>query len=278
MKKTPIKYLAILIVSVAVVVISVSAIVRVFVNKGFVVSYEQGIYDTSKEKTLFLMNFPQGYIPYYNVGNAAYQQNDYISAVSYYYDALKFNPKEPWDCQIRINLALALLHIIDFENLDSEEKVQNALSVLYQARGVLIEHGCAEDKGENGHNKDAQQLKDDIDKMIEKLQQNGSDGGEDEQDKKESEGDDEKEKSGGSSDSNDSNKQKQQQQALEQNKKNAMQERQEEIDQLEEHKKYSGQNSGSGEQGDGQEENGDGEGGSEEGEGNGSSSGPKHPW
>lgn len=275
MKKTPIKYLAILIVSVAVVVISVSALARVFVNKGFVVSYEQGIYDTSKEKTLFLMNFPQGYIPYYNVGNAAYQQSDYISAISYYYDALKFNPKELWDCQIRINLALALLHMIDFENLDSEEKVQNALSVLYQARGVLIEHGCAEDKGENGHNKDAQQLKDDIDKMIEKLQKNGSGEGESEQDQNESEGEDKKEQSGGSSDSN---KQKQQQQALEQNKKNAMQERQEEIDQLEEHEKYSGKNSGSGESGDGDAENGDGGGGSEEGDGDGSSSGPKHPW
>ncbi|MBQ9305156.1 tetratricopeptide repeat protein [Butyrivibrio sp.] len=275
MKKTPIKYLAILIVSVAVVVISVSALTRVFVNKGFVVSYEQGIYETSREKALFLMNFPQSYIPYYNVGNAAYQEGDYISAVSYYNDALKFNPKEPWDCQIRINLALALLHLIDFDNLDSEEKIQNALSVLYQARGVLVKHGCAEDKGENGHNKDAQQLKDDIDKMIEKLQKNSQDDNNSDQDNQESKDDEEKDQSGGSSDSN---KQKQQQQALEQNKKNAMQERQEEIDQLEEHNKYSGQNSGSGESDGEQEENGEGGGTSEDGDGNGTSSGPKHPW
>ncbi|SFQ16594.1 hypothetical protein SAMN04487928_12150 [Butyrivibrio proteoclasticus] len=266
MKKIPIKYLTMLIISVAVVAISFSAIVRVFVNKGFVVSYEQGIYDTSKEKTLFFMNFPQGYIPYYNVGNVSYQQGDYVSAISYYYDALRLNPKEPWDCQIRINLALALCYTIDFDNLDSEEKIQNALSVLYQARGVLIEHGCAEDKGENGHNKDAQQLKDDIDKMIEKLQKNGSGGREDDQEQKESEGEEEQKQSGESSNSS---KQKQQQQALEQNKKNAMQERQEEIDDLDEHKKYSGQNS----------DNGDPEGGNgESGEDEGTSSGPKHPW
>lgn len=265
MKKTPLRYIVLFIVSVAVVIVSISALMRVFVNKKFVAAYDKGIYFTTMEQKLFLFNFPEGYIPLYNVGNAAYMNEDYLSAISYYTDALKYNPGEPQDCMIRINLALALIHTIDFDNLDSDSKVQDALSVLYQARGKLTQNGCAEEDGENGHNKDAQQLKDDIDKMIEKLQKDNPDNGEENKDQNDSNEDEEKNESQSSSGSN---KQKQQQQALEQNKKNAMQERQEEIDQLDEYQKNTtGSSDGSGMGGAAGDEEGDG-----------SSQGPTHPW
>ena len=146
MKKTPLRYIVLLVVSLAAIIVSVSALVRVFANKRFVTAYEQGIYYTSMEQKLFFLNFPEGFIPPYNVGNAAYMNEDYLSAIGYYMDALKYNPGEPEDCQIRINLALALVHTIDFDNLDSESKIQDALSILYQARGKLTQNGCAEDE------------------------------------------------------------------------------------------------------------------------------------
>ncbi len=285
MKRKPLKYIALLILSVIIILISVSSVGRVLINKRFVSGYYSGQYDTEAEKRLLFLNFPEGYIPYYNLGNVAFQNKEYVSAVSYFTDALKYNPKEPEDCLIRINLALSLCYTIDFNNLDSDEKVQTALFTLYQARDVLLANGCATDEeGQTGHNKDAQQLKEDIDKMIEKLQQgsDSDDQNDQNQDQQNNDQDDQNEKSSGSSNSN---KQKQQQQALEQNKKGAMEERKEEIDQLDNYKKYNNDGDANGGSQESQDGNPNSGGGSDEGNGSGDEeggdgqeAGPKHPW
>lgn len=281
MKEKPLKYIALLIISVIILLVSVSSVGRVLINKRFVSGYNMGQYDTEAEQRLLLLNFPEGYIPYYNLGNAAFKNKEYVSAVSYYTDSLKYNPKEPEDCLIRINLALALCYTIDFNNLDTKEKVQTALFTLYQARDVLLANGCATDEeGQSGHNKDAQQLKEDIDKMIERLQQGSDSDQNDHNQDQQNNQDDQNEKSNGSSNAN---KQKQQQQALEQNKKGAMEERQEEIDQLDNYQKYNNSDDANGGSQDSQDDtpdsggdNDDGSGDEEYGEG--MNSGPKHPW
>ena len=79
---------------------------------------------------------------------------------------------------IRTNLALALCHTIDFDNLDlsDQEAVQHAIEVLLTARYYLTEHECAsEPVGSNdGHFPDADSLKHDIDEMLQKLQSQSS--------------------------------------------------------------------------------------------------------
>ncbi len=69
-------------------------------------------------------------------------------------------PPESKECDIRVNLALSLCDTIDFYHLDSQDKIDTALFILYKARDVLTEKGCAaEAEGEKGHDPEAQQLK-----------------------------------------------------------------------------------------------------------------------
>lgn len=234
MKKKPLRYIVILIFSIIMLLCSAFIFWKVIVNHAFVNDYEAGTYDIEAERKLLYLNVPESYTPYYNLGNAAYQKEDYNSAISYFNEALQGNPPEGKDCRIRINLALSLLGTIDFENLNSEGKIQGALEILYQARDILIEKGCAEEKGENGHDKDAQKLKDDIDKMIEKLE----DSNRQNPDEEEPEQQKEQKNESDSREETQTEKEKKQQQALEKNKKNAMEERKEEIDDLDTYKRY----------------------------------------
>jgi tetratricopeptide (TPR) repeat protein len=119
-------------------------------------------------------NIPDGYVPLYNLGNAYYKDGDYEQAAAFYYTALEYDPPEiDEECKIRINLALALLHQIDFNDLDTQQKVDRAITHLNGARGVLTEHGCANPEDDKGHSEDAEKLKKDIDEMLEKLKKEG---------------------------------------------------------------------------------------------------------
>ena len=176
MKKIPLSRWLVL-AAAGILLISGSLLSRkVFANHIFVQSYENGEYDSEKEKSLLFLNFPEGFLPYYNLGNAAFKKGDYNQAVSYYKEALERNPTGEKDCQVRINLALSMCYSIDFDNISSEEENDAAIKILKGAKEVLLEKGCASESGD-GHDPDAQQLKEDIDNMIEELEsepQNGS--------------------------------------------------------------------------------------------------------
>lgn len=111
----------------------------------------------------------------YNLGNASYKEGDYNSAVSYFSEAVKKNPSGEKDCLTRINLALSICNTIDFNDLDTKEKTDMAIGILKKAKAVLLENECASENG-NGHNADAQQLKEDIDRTIAELENPGSSG------------------------------------------------------------------------------------------------------
>lgn len=171
MKKTPLKVMIPFIISIVLVVASGFFVLKVLLNHFFVVAYASETYAPPVQKFEVLFNHPESYLPYYNLGNCYYQGGDYSTAAAYYYQALSYeNVPEDRDIPIRINLALALCYSIDFDNLKTDTDIQGALQILYSARDILMEKGYANDEG-TGTDATAQQLKEDIDKMIEKLQQ-----------------------------------------------------------------------------------------------------------
>ena len=132
-------------------------------------------------------SWPENHVWSYDLGNAAYEREEYAEAESYFREAAQNGAGEPADCDIRVNWALSICYQIDFDDLDTDMKRQRAISRLHEASDVLCEHGCAV-WGREGtwHDDDAQQLEDDIEKMLSQLEQGGGDGDQD-QDQDESE-------------------------------------------------------------------------------------------
>ena len=160
-------------------VLGVLIIARSLINVNFLNNYNKGKYPTVLEGLLPHLPFGENYVAFYNLGNADYMNGNYDKAVSYYATALTKEPPEQYEeCMIRTNLALALCHTIEFDNLDlsDQEAVQHAIEVLLTARYYLTEHECAsEPVGSNDvHLPDADSLKHDIDEMLQKLQSQSS--------------------------------------------------------------------------------------------------------
>ncbi|MCR5670346.1 MAG: tetratricopeptide repeat protein [Butyrivibrio sp.] len=264
MKKIPLRVYFILISGLILLVVGVLLLSKVLTNHGFVKAYEAQNYNTEKEEKLLGMNFPESYVPYYNLGDAAYKRGDYTSAVSYFTKALGLYPTKERDCLVRINLALSLCNTIDFANLDSQDKVDTALFILYKARGILLEKGCATNEGEPGHNADAQKLKEDIDKMIEMLENPDGGSGQDQQQPPQSDNNNDDSQSGSSQLPSD--KEKKIQKDLEKNKKNALEDRQSEQDDIEKWSDHIGGSGSDGSQSSDQEGDGGGQ------------NGPISPW
>jgi|GEM_PF-929952 len=180
------------VIAALVVVFGIFLTVRYIMNEVFLSKYEDQVYETGIPETLEHANIPEGYLPYYNEGNVNYMNEDYDAAIGNYLQALTYNPPEKKGCSIRINLALAMLHKIDFDNLETDKDIESAIRQLRAARRVLVEDGCASPGvGETGgHSETAEQLKKDIDDMLEEL------GADPEDDDEEDSGDDEDQQSG----------------------------------------------------------------------------------
>ena len=140
----------------ALLIIAGLFLVRKFVlNRSFLTSYARAEYEYDSEKALLTVNAPQGYLPHYNMGNAAYEQKDYDSAVIFYQRALTYYIPEGEECDVRVNLALAMIGRMDFKNLNSQEKIEDAIEELQRARNILTEKGCADPEGTDGHDPEA---------------------------------------------------------------------------------------------------------------------------
>ena len=224
MKKTPLRYIFLLVFSLIICIAGASIVTRVLFNKVFVKRYNAGNYDMRLEEKLLFLNFPESYVPYYNLGDAYYKEECYSEAASFFTEALKMYPPEEKECSIRINLALALCNTIDFTDLSSQDKIDTAIYVLYKARDVLLENGWAVEEGDNFKDADAQQLKEDIDKMLEKLE-NPEKSNDDQQNNEDSSNQESDDSSG--EDNKSSAKEKRQQDELQKSKEGAMKERQE---------------------------------------------------
>ena len=135
-------------------------------NRNMIKNYKKEKYEFNQ---LGFLGFTEPYINPYNRGNIFYSLGDYERAIAEYDLALSYNPPEPADCMIRVNYALALIAPIDPDKIN-EDNLEEVLDILDEARDILCEDGCANDKG-TGHYDPAQTLKDEIDEFEEELLQ-----------------------------------------------------------------------------------------------------------
>lgn len=158
---------------------------RLFVNAHFVAEYQKGVYHENAETAVQFLG-TDNYVLYYNLGNAEYQKKSYKAAVKYYGQALECSIPEKKECAVRINYVLADTHTIDFAAIASEyasfeqkqeidnealtDKINEAITELKKDRTVLTSAGCANADDSNGHSKEAEALKADIDAKIKELQ------------------------------------------------------------------------------------------------------------
>ena len=150
--ENPVRFMRIItIVGIILAVFAVFFGAKYIINMVFLASYEDGSYSPETQEVLQFINIPEGYLPYYNEGNAHYKLGEYDKAIAEYQLALEAHPSEKKECDIRVNLALAMLQKIDFENLDTEKQKANAIRQLQAARNILCEKGCADPYGTNGH-------------------------------------------------------------------------------------------------------------------------------
>lgn len=224
-------------ISVFLAIVALFLGIRYIINGAFLLNYNHGRYSYRTEEFLQKVNIPEGYLPFYNAGNAYYKLEDYDQAIVSYKKALESHPTEKKECDIRVNLALAMIHKVDFDNINTEKQKANAVRTLQSARNVLTEKGCADPYGTNGHDPEAEQLKQDIDKMLEELDAEPEPPQDQSEDKE----------GGGGSDSEDkqkSQREKQLEKELEEQKQENMEERQETQDAA--HQKQDSQAGGEG--------------------------------
>lgn len=238
-KKIPIKLYGLLALVIALAIAAGILFGRILVNHSFVVSYAKGIYQPAKEEGLLTLNAPESYLPYYNLGNVAFEKEDYNSAIGYYTRALSLYPVGQKECDIRVNLALSMCYSIDFENLSTKESLDSAQVVLYKARDILLTNNWATEDGVGHRDDDAQQLKEDIDRMLEQLQNPNGDDSQNDPDQDEKEDHDDGDNSDDSDKSNNqSEKEKRQKDKLDKNKKDALEERKQDQDFLDKYGNY----------------------------------------
>ena len=221
-QKIPLKIIFLFAGAALLLVMAITLFSKMYINHRFVKAYDLEEYLTENEEKLLFINTPESYLPYYNMGSVAFENRDYNSAVGYFTKALSLFPLGQKECDVRINLALSICYSIDFQHLESQERVDTALLLLYKARDILLENGWANEDPELARDADAQKLKEDIDEMIKKLE--NPQGGDDNQNDSDEENDNQDQGDQGQS-SQPSDREKKQQDQLDENKKNAMEER-----------------------------------------------------
>ncbi len=164
-------------------------------NEHTISKYEEHDYSCNDDVLTHTSVF-QVYVAHYNNGNIHYQNGEYQEAIEDYKLALEADPPhESEECDIRVNLALAVIGTLP-EEYSAPENIEQSITTLEEAKGYLLEEECAMDDAE-GHDEDAQKLKEEIDQLIEQLkQQQQSQGGSGEDDQDEPEEEDEQEQGG----------------------------------------------------------------------------------
>lgn len=167
-----------------ILVVCFKPVFNYFYNQSMVKYDEEGYLVNAKP--LLFMNFYQPYIAHYNNGNCYYHEKDYQAAIDEYQAALRANPPKKKECSVRINLALAMIKQLG-DDYAEPDKVQDSIATLEEARKILLEDDCATELGD-GHSETAEELKLEIEKILEELKkQQNNEENPSEDDKKEDE-------------------------------------------------------------------------------------------
>lgn len=157
------------------VIIAISLILFKFgltftINEIIINHYHSNKYDSTLVNTLYILNFNEPYIAYYNHGNLLYRLEKFDEAITKYELALKKHPKNDRVCDIRINLSLSYIKTVN------EEKKEEALTILSKAKNVLYEDNCASSNDESGKSENAENLETEINKLEKQIKEaNGDD-------------------------------------------------------------------------------------------------------
>ena len=138
---------------------------NIVLNNIMIKKYNNGEYSTNMAQALIYLNFPEKYIANYNYGNILYQNGEYDASIEQYKKAIENNIPEKRECKVRINYALAICKTVELD----EDSIKSAIRIYESAIDVLTEKGCANKDDNNGHSQDAEKLKQEIQKEIERL-------------------------------------------------------------------------------------------------------------
>lgn len=139
-----------------------------FLNEFIINNYNKGIYNDYLIKVLYILNFNQSYVVYYNNGNIMYKKGKYDDALYYYQKSISKNPPNNKICDIRVNMSLTII-----KNIKSNDN-DYIYSQLEDARDNLYLNNCASKNDDNGKNKSAEKLENEIIKEIERLNNSSS--------------------------------------------------------------------------------------------------------
>lgn len=156
------------IIYIVLIIIIIKLLCNYILNSILINKYNKYEYSEENAKVLQIANFVEPYIAHYNMGNILYKKGEYEKANEEYKNALKGMPMKDKECQIRINYALSICKTVQVDESDSES-IKNAIKTYESAIDVLTEKGCANKNDNNGHSKNAEQLKKDIQDEIDRL-------------------------------------------------------------------------------------------------------------
>ena len=157
-----------IVIYIILILITLKLLCNTLINSILINNYNKGKYSDSQAKLLTFLNFPESYVANYNYGNILYQNGEYENAIEKYKKSLEgYIPKNK-ECNVRINYALAICKTVSVDEQD-QNSIKEAIEKYESAIEVLTEKGCANKNDNNGHNQKAQQLKNDIQKEIDRL-------------------------------------------------------------------------------------------------------------
>lgn len=115
----------------------------------------------------------QLYIFHYNRGNEFYELGQYEKAASEYEKSLKFYVPNGKECDIRVNYALSMCAGLNLNNISglTEDEKTVMIGILETAIDILVEEECAHRDDNNGHDDEAQKLKNELQEIIDMLKQ-----------------------------------------------------------------------------------------------------------
>lgn len=135
------------------------------INQIIITNYNKQIYNNSLVKALYVLNFNEPYVAYYNHGNILYKTGDYNEAINKYNTALKRFPSKKRICDIRVNLSLSILATIDNNS-------KNSLDLLKEAKDNLYKNDCVDKDYKESKNMKAEKLEKQIKEIIKSTNKN----------------------------------------------------------------------------------------------------------